>query len=449
MMKKLKKGLVIPFAGTPKRKIDCKVVNELAITGPDFKGMKPSVKVNVGDKVSKGQPLLEDKRHSGVFYNSPASGTVKAINRGERRSFQNIVIEKSGDESFSFSHYKGADLDQYTSEELTELLKESGMWVSFRTRPFSKVPSPSKTPSSIFVTAMDTNPLAFDPELFIQQYQSAFSDGLNLLSKLRDVPVHVCSKVGHRFDVPVSEKINLHEFSGPHPSGNVGTHIHFIDPIIGDKEVWSIDYQDVVALGKLLASGEYFSERWISLAGPAAIEPRVIATELGADLSSLVDDEIKSTTLEPRVVSGSVLIGRKQSTEFNYLGYFHRQVSLLGEDRERVFLGWHDAGFNRFSAMRTFFSRLTPNKKFNFGTSTHGSFRAMVPVGAYEKVVPLKVLPTLLLKSLVAGDTDDAQRLGCLQLDEEDLALCTFVDPGKVDYGPLLRKSLDIIEKEG
>tara|TARA_B100000927_G_scaffold276036_1_gene256492 strand:- start:164 stop:1513 length:1350 start_codon:yes stop_codon:yes gene_type:complete len=449
-MAKISKGLDIPFKGSPAPLTVNKFTQENAIVGLDYKGLKPRLLVKEGEKVSCGQPIVEDKRVEGTYFCAPISGTLKLIQRGQKRVLQNVIVEQDGtNEFYKYKSYKNGDLDSYSSEELVNLLKESGTWSGIRTRPFSLIPDSSTDPSSIFVTAIDTNPLSFDPSLFIQQHQTAFNDGLKVLAKLKNTPVHVCVRTGFRFSIPECSQVKIHEFSGPHPSGNVGTHIHKIDPVSANKLVWHIGYQEVVALGKLIASGKYFSTRWFSLAGPGVKEPKIIISKLGSNIGEILEGELKSTYSETRVINGSVLTGKKVDEVFRFLGRFSQIVSVLEEDRKRVFLGWHDAGFERFSVMRTFLSKLSPGKKFNFGTSTHGSDRAMVPVGAYEKVFPFDMLPTLLLKSLCAGDTDEAQSLGCLELDEEDLALCTFVDPGKVDYGPLLRKALTTIEKEG
>jgi Na+-transporting NADH:ubiquinone oxidoreductase subunit A len=448
-MAKISKGLDIPFKGSPGSTVVNKKTSHNAIVGPDYKGLKPRMLVSEGDSVKIGQPLFVDKRVEGANYCSPVSGVVKSIQRGAKRVLQNVIVANESEEYFSFSSYKGGSLDSYNSDDLINLLLESGVWTSIKRRPFSTVANPAESPSSIFVTAIDSNPLSFDPSIFIQKHQVAFNEGLRVLEKIKGTPVHVCVRNGYRFSVPQTDLINTHEFSGPHPSGNVGTHIHHIDPVNASKVVWTIGYQDVVSIGKLIASGKFYSTRWISLAGPGVKEPKIVSTALGADISEIIEGELKSTIGESRVINGSVLTGKKVDETFKFLGRFSQIISILKEDRERVFLGWHDAGFDRFSVMRTFLSKLNPSKKFSFGTSTHGSYRAMVPVGAYEKVFPFDMLPTLLLKALCAGDTDDAQALGCLELDEEDLALCTFVDPGKVDYGPLLRKSLNVIEKEG
>ena len=245
--------------------------------------------------------------------------------------------------------------------------------------------------------------------------------------------------------------IEPEEFAGPHPAGLPGTHIHFLDPVSMDKTVWHINYQDVIAIGKLFDTGRLFVERIISLAGPVVNEPRLLRTRLGASVDDLVNEQL--CEVDRRVISGSVLSGRKAAGVFGYLGRYHNQVSAVAEGHEREFMGWQMPGFNKFSVKNTFassiYSLINPNKRFNMTTNTGGSKRAMVPIGSYEKVMPLDILPTFLLRALLTSDTDQAQALGCLELNEDDLALCTFVCPGKMEYGPLLRQCLDTIEREG
>jgi Na+-transporting NADH:ubiquinone oxidoreductase subunit A len=244
-----------------------------------------------------------------------------------------------------------------------------------------------------------------------------------------------------------SDRIVQKSFSGPHPAGNAGTHIHYLDPVSSKKTVWTVGYQDVIAIGKLFVTGKLDVERVISLAGPQVENPQIIRTRLGANLQELSAGLLKAG--ENRIISGSVFGGRRAVGAFAYLGRYHNQVTVLQEGRERPFLHYMQMGSSRFSVLPIYISKLFKDRKFGFTTSTNGSERAMVPVGSYEKVMPLDILPTQLLRSLIVGDTETAQQLGCLELDEEDLALCTFVCPGKYEYGPILRENLTRIEKEG
>jgi Na+-transporting NADH:ubiquinone oxidoreductase subunit A len=448
-MHRVKRGLSLPIIGEAALKIDEKFTKTVALVASDYLGMKPSMKVQEGDRVKTGSPLFEDKKVEGIVYTSPVTGTVKAISRGERRHFQSLVIEvDQRAEYHTFSSYTGKRTSELKREEIVSLMNEAGLWNTLRTRPYSATPALSSKPHSIFITATDTNPLAPLPDIFIKENQTAFTDGVRILSRLTDGNTYVCVGGGYQFFVPIEDKIRLEVFTGPHPAGNAGTHIHYLDPVHAKKSVWTIGYQDVIAVGKVFGSGRLFADRLITLAGPQATNSRYIKTTIGADLMELTGGEILAG--ETRIVSGSVFYGHTiKSGPEQYLRRFSNQVTLLKEDREREFLGWHSPGFDKYSIMRTFLSKLVPGKKFAFATSTNGSHRSMVPVGAYEQVMPLDILPTHLLKSLVSKDSDTAQQLGCLELDEEDLALCTFVDPGKVDYGPILRQNLTLIEKEG
>jgi Na+-transporting NADH:ubiquinone oxidoreductase subunit A len=448
LMVNIKKGLDLPISGSPEQNItEGNVVSKVAVVGFDYVGMKPTMSVQVGDKVAKGQLLFEDKKTEGVRFTSPASGTVKEVNRGEKRVFQSIVIEVSGDDKVEFAKYSPSDLANLSREQVVSNLVESGAWTAFRTRPYSKVPALDAIPNSIFVTAIDTNPLAADPEVVIGAESEAFNQGLGIIEKLTEGKVFVCAKSGSALSLTASSRVEKHEFSGPHPSGNAGTHIHYLDPVSDTKSVWTISYQDVIAIAKLFVSGELYVDRVVAIAGPLVKKPRLVKTRLGACVSELVNGEVNGDSF--RSISGSVFGGRTARNSVDFLGRYANQVSVLEEPKEREFIGWLSPGANKFSVLNIYLSKLNPGKLFNFSTTTNGSDRAMVPVGAYEKVMPLDILPTQLLRSLIVGDTEQAQLLGCLELDEEDLALCTFVCPGKYEYGPILRDNLTRIEKEG
>ncbi|AZI13311.1 Na(+)-translocating NADH-quinone reductase subunit A [Avibacterium paragallinarum] len=443
----IKKGLDLPIAGKPEQVIhNGNAVTEVALLGEEYVGMRPSMKVREGDVVKKGQVLFEDKKNPGVLFTAPASGTVTAINRGAKRVLQSVVIQIEGDDQVTFNKYSADELKSLTSEQVRQNLQASGLWTALRTRPFSKVPAVNAVPSSIFVNAMDTNPLAADPEVVLKAHWDDFTNGLTVLSRLHEGKLHLC-KAGDS-NIPTVDLPNLavHDFGGPHPAGLSGTHIHFIDPVSATKTVWYLNYQDVIAFGRLFTTGELYNGRVISLAGPQVKNPRLIRTQLGANLAQLTKGELKEG--ENRIISGSVLSGHKAEGAVDYLGRYALQVSVIAEGREKEFLGWIMPGANKYSITRTVLGHFG-HKLFNFTTALNGGHRAMVPIGAYERVMPLDIIPTLLLRDLSAGDTDSAQALGCLELDEEDLALCTFVCPGKNDYGPMLRAALDKIEKEG
>lgn len=441
----IKKGLDLPIAGAPKQEIeDGPAIGKVAVLGVDSMDLRPTMAVSEGDSVKKGQLLFEDKKTPGVRYTSPASGKVIGVHRGAKRALLSVVIEVAGDEEERFEQHMGTASDQLSRQQVRDTLVESGLWAALRTRPYSKVPMPDSAPHSIFVTAMDTNPLAADPQAVLRESEDDFARGLTLLGKLTEGPVYVCKAPGVSIAAAEAQVV---EFAGPHPAGLPGTHIHFLDPVGAAKTVWHIGYQDVVACGKLFATGSLWTERVVALGGPQVEQPRLLRTRQGACLSELTAGQLQPG--ENRVIAGSVLAGRVASGPLDFLGRYHAQVSVLAEGREREFLGWQKPGVDKFSIKNVFASKLLPNQLFDFTTSTEGSDRAMVPIGSYEQVMPLDILATLLLRALIVEDTDRAQALGCLELDEEDLGLCTFACPGKHEYGPILRRNLARIEREG
>ncbi|WP_045226031.1 Na(+)-translocating NADH-quinone reductase subunit A [Methyloterricola oryzae] len=447
----IKKGLDLPITGEPEQVVhsDAGVAKSVALIGMDYVGLKPSMSVAEGDRVKLGDVLFADKQHPSVVFTSPGCGVVKQINRGHKRVLQSVVIELDGSDEVSFKSYAEGELASLSAEQVKENLLASGLWTTLRTRPYSKVPNPETSPRSIFVTAIDTNPLAANPEKVIEQRAQDFSNGLTVLGRLTEGKVYVCKSPA--FSLNLSDaKLQAADFDGPHPAGLPGTHIHMIDPVGAARTVWHLDYQSVIAIGALFTSGRLSVERVVSLAGPLVEKPRLVRTRVGANLCDLVEGQLVSGK-EARVISGSVLNGRKAEGWAAYLGCYHNQVSVLEEGRERDFFGWIVPSREKFSFLNVLLSSLPKERgrKFPMHTNKYGSPRAIVPVGAYEDVMPLDILPTQLLKSLVIGDTDQAQSLGALELDEEDLALCTFVDPGKHDFGIALRQNLTQIEKEG
>lgn len=438
----------MPISGIPVQQIlPCATPRHVAILGDDYIGMRPTMLVQEGDSVIKGQALFEDKKNPGVLFTAPASGTIAAIHRGERRVLQSVVIRLEGDRQREFARHDIADLPTLSRQAVQAQLLESGLWTALRTRPFSKTPVPDTVPAAIFVTAMDTNPLSADPQPIILAQRQAFDAGLTILTRLTEGKVHVCQAGGGKLGGHPQGKVTFNAFAGPHPAGLPGTHIHFLEAVSLTKQVWHLNYQDAIAIGKLFTTGELCTERVIALGGPQMRNPRLVRTCLGADINDLLVDETLDG--ENRHISGSVLSGRHATGAQAWLGRFHLQVSVVKEGREKELFGWVMPGREKFSITRTTLGHFLRNKLFNFSTDTNGGERAMVPIGNYERVMPLDILPTLLLRDLLAGDTDGAQALGCLELDEEDLALCTYVCPGKYEYGPVLREVLTRIEQEG
>ena len=445
---RLKRGLDVPISGGPDQVIhDGKKITKISLIGYDYVGMKPKFEVAVGDRVKLGQLLFTDKKMAGVKYTSPGSGTIAAINRGAKRAFESIVIQLDGDDEVTFDAYDPGQLASLSTDAVRELLLESGLWTSLLARPFGKVANPSDLPHSIFVTAMDTNPLAPDVSLVLQENGDDFKNGLTVLSRLTEGKTYVCHKPDADLPVGDTGSIEVTEFKGPHPAGLPGTHIHFLDPVNRNKVVWHINAQDVVAIGKLFVSGRLYCDRVISLAGPQVKNPRLLRARVGASISELVDGELLDG--ENRVISGSVLSGRATRESVDFLGRYHQQVSVILEGNQREFFGWLSPGFSKYSLKKILLSAIVPGKKFALDTALNGGKRSVYPIGSYETVMPMDIIPTYLLRSLMVDDVEEAEKLGCLELVEEDLALCTFVSPAKNDYAAVLRRNLTIIEKEG
>ena len=455
---KITKGLDLPISGDPIQIVrEVRQPTRVAIMADDFPGMRPGMKVKEGDTVKRGQPLFEDRTRTGVIHTAPGAGRVIGVYRGARRALQSVVIDlsdseragtPSDDELVSFESYSGRDVSELGRGDVVALLAESGEWTALRARPYNRTPATDTTPAAIFVNAMDTNPHAPLPEVVLDKTMADFDRGLVAISKLTEGKTYLCVEPGSEIENGLTADVTVEHFTGPHPAGTAGVHIHTLEPVSRSKTVWAIGYQDVAAIGKLFATGKLDVSRIVSYAGPPVADARLIETRAGAYIDDVVDEDFGD--VEVRVIAGSVLSGKKAMGEnFGFLGRFDQQISVLAEGRERVFMGWLSPGAHLFSTIGIYVSRFFPSRRFDFTTTTNGSPRAMVPIGMYERVMPMDILPTFLLRALIVGDTEQAEKLGILELDEEDVALFSFVCPGKTDYGPLLRKNLEMIEKEG
>ncbi len=445
------KGLNIPLAGEPEQSVHPgPALQHLALCGSDYLGLKPRLLVSVGDRVGLGQPLFVDKRDPQVLYCSPGQGTVTAINRGARRVFESVVVhlEDRVADDVCFEPLSDQQMSTLGRDQVSGRLQQSGLWTAFRTRPFSHVPPSGSKPCSIFVTAIDTRPFSADPALVTRDDSAAFVSGLRVLPLLTNGAVYLCTGPGWDIEIPDIERIQTVEFSGPHPAGLPGTHIHHLDPVGADRVAWHIAYQDVIAIGKLFTSGFIPTTRIIALGGDCLQKPRLVKTRLGASIDELLDSEIACADA-CRVISGSVLSGRNASGGLAYLGRYHDQVAVLREGGDKHLFGWAGLFPRRYTAAPARLPGNGQERKQSFSTSQNGRFTGMIPIRIFEKVMPLDILPSPLFRALMVKDTDQAQALGCLELDEEDLALSSFVCPAKYDYGKVLRINLDQIEREG
>jgi len=435
------KGLDIPISGQPEQRIrQGNPVQQVALTGDDYVGMKPTLVVKEGDRVKSGQLLFTDKKNAGVKFVSPGCGIVNAINRGAKRKFESLVIALDGEESIRFLDPLTVQPETMDPEEIRTLLIDSGMWTGFRTRPYGKIPEISSSPASLFITAVDTSPLAADPQVIIDHYKNEYQLGLKLLKRLLDVQIHYCTGKNELLPAEKLDGVEYYSFQGPHPAGLPSTHIHFIDPVHEEKSVWHIGYQDVIGIGQLFSTGCLPTEKIISLAGPAALNPSLVITRPGAYLPGLCHREV--TLDELRIISGSILSGRESKSHSDFLGRYHDQVSIIIDSSGRSFFNWAMPGKASFSIKPIFVSVFNKHLKLPFSTALWGGRRAIYPLGTYDQVMPLDIIATSLLKAISTWDTEKSKELGCLELIEDDMALCGFVCPGKNEFGTPLREVL-------
>jgi len=443
----IQKGLDIPISGAPANSIrDGNKVGQVALLGDDYIGMKPTMLVKEGDRVSLGQALFTDKKNEGIIFTSPGCGIISSINRGEKRKFQSVVIRLDGDEAVEFCT-PGASLESYPQETIRELLITSGLWTTIRTRPYGKNPAIDSSPASLFITASDSAPLAADPQTIIEDSAELYQLGLQVLRKMLPCPIHYCTEATELLECEQADGLDYYSFQGPHPAGLPSTHIHFIDAVHENKTVWHIGYQDVIGIGHLFSLGTLPTEKIISLCGAGTIDPSLIRTRIGANLVELCRRELSLD--DSRIISGSVLSGRESDIETGYLGRFHDQVSVIYDSPGRSIFNWLLPGFKRFSTRPVFASAYVKDLKLPMNTALWGGGRAIYPLGTYDEVMPLDIIATSLLKSISKGDTEKSVALGCLELIEDDLGLCGFVCPGKNEFGPVLRNVLTAVELGG
>ena len=446
---KLKKGINLKLKGSPEQIIiDEPAIRKVALLGEDYIGMKPTMAVKEGDEVKLGQLLFTDKKIPAIRFTAPGAGKVVEINRGEKRAFQSLVIQLEGSAEITFNLYNRGDLDSLDKDSVVNQLLESGLWTSLRTRPFGKIADPGTVPHSIFITAMDTNPFAPDMSILGHNHKDHIIDGLKILSKLTDGKLFFCKSEKDNSPDPEHPRISIEKFAGPHPAGNPGTHIHILDPVNRNKVVWYLGLQDLIAISLLFTTGRIYTNRLISAGGAELTKQALFNTRIGAAVGDVLKG-ILSNEHETRIISGSVFSGKTANGPTAYLGRYDQQISVLREGKEREFLGWLNPGKNLASVLNVVISKFSPLAKIDLSTSLNGGRRSIVPIGSYEKVMPFDFVMTYLLRALAVNDVEEAEKLGCLELEEEDVALCTYVCPSKVDFGPILRRNLNLIEKEG
>lgn len=447
---RLKRGFNINLAGKAAPKIsEPESADTFVIKPTDFHGLyMPKPVVKEGDSVRAGSPLFHDKRHENVMYASPVSGEIVEIKRGEKRKLLEIKI--LADKKFEyepFRKYSVSEINNLSTTDVKDLMVKSGVWPNLIQRPFGIVADPAAAPKAIHISAFDTSPLAPDYSLLFKGQEQFFQVGVDILKKLTPGPVHVnvhsTSEISTVFSQVKGAEVN--KFSGPHPAGCVGVQIHHIDPVNKGDLVWTISPFGAIQIGKLFLNGVYDASRIVALVGPEVKEPQYYKTFIGSSIKKIVKGNLKSDHV--RFVSGNVLTGTNIGAE-GHLGFFDHQLTVLKEGDEYEFLGWITPGANKLSYHRAFglLSFLTPNKEYVLDTNTHGEPRAFVETGVFEGVVPMDILPTHLIKSILAEDIDEMEALGIYEVIEEDLALCEFVDVSKHNIQEIVREGIDLMQ---
>ena len=444
---KTKRGLNLPISGglSSHEVVAGPPIKQVAILPQEAVGIKPRLLVEVGDAVQIGTPLVLDKRSEKVLFTAPTSGEIAAIHRGARRALLAIVIQPDGANT-QIDGFGPLDPAQTATEDLVDALCRSGLWAGLRRRPFECVARPDDEPRALFVTAIDTRPLAADPRELIRGREEHFTAGLTALARL--APKTFLCTGGGDWNSLAPSGVQVQEFQGPHLAGNVGTHMHLLSPVAAGRNAWHIGAQDVADIGEFLSTGVIPTERVVALVGPALRQPQLVRTQKGAAISELCAG--LAETEEARYINGSVLDGKlaQPGDEVGYLGRYANQISVLSDAPKRRFLDWMNPFSKTHTVTNTVFSKFV-TKEYAYDTDTNGSHRAIVPIGSYEEVMPLDILPTQLLRALVSQDLEGCEKLGVLELAEEDLSLCEYVCASKTDYSVLLRDMLTTIEKEG
>lgn len=443
----LKKGLDIPISGIAAQTVKKVIVPDVVAVKPtDFRGLVPKLLVREGDKVLAGTPVLADKMSQKILFTSPVSGTVAEVVRGEKRKLLEVRVKADAtQEHVDFGVRKPADMN---AEQIKEALLESGLWPALVQRPYGIIADPQVKPKAIFVSAFSTAPLAADPEFALRDEFANIQTAVNALGKLTDGGVHFSLNADNYSGTPFHKIENaiIHTFGGPHPAGNVGVQIHHISPIRKGETVWTVSLLMLAAIGKLFNTGKYDVRRKIAVTGPKAIEPAYVEGYPGISMKDI--KEFYGPAENLRFISGDVLTGTSIGAE-GFLGFFDNQVTILNEGNEYELLGWaKPVRCSQFSSSHTYFSWLTPKKKYDMDTNLHGGPRAFVVNDVYGKVLPMHLYPVHLLKACLAQDIDKMEKFGIYEVLEEDFALCEYVCPSKIDIQQIITDGISLMLKE-
>ena len=442
----LKKGLDIKISGKPEKIFAGDIDPAFYGVKPvDFPGLIPKICVKPGDRVSAGSPLFYNKMNTVIQFTSPVSGVVREVVRGDRRKLLEIVVEKKGN---NFAEFEKISTENLNRETVREHLLKSGLWPAIRQRPYHIVANPDETPKSVFISGFDTSPLA--PDYNFISYNSngsLFRTGIAAIATLTDGKVNLVLNGKEQPPEILNgiQGVEVSYCSGPHPAGNVGIHIHHIDPVNKGEKVWYVNFQDVYAIGRLFEEGVYRPERIVALTGSEILNPQYYRMLSGGSVAPMLNGNVTNGDL--RYISGNVLTGSRIEPD-GYLGYYDSQVTVIPEGNYHEFFGWASPGFRRYSFTKTFASALFPKKEYIFDTNYHGGERAFVITGQYEKVLPMDIYPMHLLKAIMVEDIERMENLGIYEVAEEDFALCEFICPSKTEIQSIIRKGLDLMIRE-
>lgn len=443
---KLKRGFDIRLKGAAEAVLeDAPAPKSVALKPTDFPGLTPKLSVKADAQVKAGDALFFDKYNPEILFTSPVSGTVKSINRGERRKILEIVVEPDGKNEYC--EFTKADPSKLSREEVRDQLLKSGLWPFIIQRPYGVLAKPTDVPKHIFISAFDSAPLAPDSEFLYSKEKSALQAGIDALNKLTDGKVYLGLSPQQSSGVFSSlENVETNTFEGPHPAGNVGIQISKISPIGKSTVTWTVSPQALVFIGRVFQAGKVDFSKIVALTGSEVKAPKYYQTIHGTQLTGLLKDKTKQDVTE-RVISGNVLTGSKVEAD-NYLGFFDQQITVIPEGDEYEFLGWAAPGFEKFSPSKTFASKLFPKKEYALNANMHGGERAFVLSGQYEKFVPMDILPVHLLKAILVNDIDKMEQLGIYEVIEEDFALCEYACVSKTKVQDILRNGINSMIKE-
>lgn len=442
----LRKGLDINLQGKAVEKlVKLPLASEYAVSPFDFEGVAPKLLVKAGDRVKAGTPLFFNKHNERVVFTSPVSGTVSAINRGEKRCILNVTVQ--ADATQTYEEFAKLNVQTASRQEIVDLLLKSGLWPMIIQRPYGIIADPSETPKAVFVSAFDSAPLAPDYNFVLAGQKRNLETGIEVMRRLTSGKVHLGVRAGAEGEMASLKGAEIHTFAGKHPVGNVGVQIHHVDPINKDERVWTVNIQDLAIIGRLLNEGRVDMTKVIAVAGSEVKNPQYYQIIDGAPVASVLKDNLKAAAHNPRIISGNVLTGKKTPAD-GFIGFYANMLTVIPEGNHFELLGWAMPRCNKFSVSKSYFSWLCPKKAYDLDTNLNGGERPFVVTGLYDKYLPMDIYPTYLLKAILAGDIEKMENLGIYEVVEEDFALCEFVDPSKIEMQQIIRDGINLMIKE-